>query len=213
MIRRILFLFILLCSSAAFAQSDSLMLGSDADTSQLAPDTIARKRWSKPKKAMFLSMAIPGLGQVYNGKTYWWKLPILYGGFSIIYLMYAKNQSGYLRYNQHYKHHYYFPNEPVLYVDPYTGFKYTTNSQLKTERDRFRRYRDMSVFFALSLYALNIMDAYVEAHLLDYDISDDLSMNIHPVFLSQNNVSFAPGLGLQFKFKNSSLTKRAVTSF
>lgn len=157
---------------------------------------------------MFMSMVVPGLGQVYNGKTYWWKLPILYGGFAAIYkLLYVNNQERYTVLNNKYKWYFYNQNVAVNYLDTQEGIKYTSLSQLKAARDGHRRYRDMAIFFTLSLYALNIMDAYVEAHLLDFDISDDLSMNIHPVFLSQNNVSFAPGLGLQFKFKNSALNR------
>ncbi|MCU0431430.1 MAG: DUF5683 domain-containing protein [Cytophagaceae bacterium] len=195
-VRLLIFIFFA-CLSTASGQSEPV-----APDSSVANDTTPRKKWDRPRKAMWMSAALPGLGQVYNRKNFYWKLPIIYGGFSVIYYFYRTNQQGYREFDAYYDE--YFGKEasfPGYYSDR-TGFRYSSFSQLKTERDTYRRYRDMAVFFGIALYALNVMDAFVEGHLLDFDISDDLSMRWSPVFLSGNNVSFAPGLAMQLRLKH-----------
>ena len=138
--------------------------------------------WSKwrpnPKRALWLAIVLPGAGQVYNRK--YWKLPIFYGGFvGCIYAMTWNNQM-YHDYAQAYID--IMDNDPT--TQSYNNFLHlgTTITPANEERyknifkqrkDRYRRWRDLSIFTTIAVYALSVIDAYVDAPLSDFDISDD----------------------------------------
>lgn len=168
----------------------------------------SKRDWStwrpNPKRAMWLAAVLPGAGQIYNHK--YWKLPIFYGGFvGCIYAISWNNQM-YQDYSRAYL--------DIMDDDPntqsYNDFLHlgrTIDDSNKTlyqevfrkRKDRFRRYRDLSVFVLIGVYALSIIDAYVDASLSEFDISDDLSLRVAPtVFGNQaQNKPFQPsGLGI-----------------
>lgn len=138
-----------------------------------------------PKKAVIYSLIFPGLGQIYNRK--YWKLPIIYGGF--IGLTYAISWNGgmYNDYSQAYK------DLATGSGDSWKNFYQSTSwdkvesnpdaytSQLKRNKDNFRRNRDLAIICTVGLYALCLLDAYVDAQLYDFDISPDLSMRVEPI--------------------------------
>ena len=143
-----------------------------------------------PKRALWLAIVLPGAGQIYNRK--YWKLPIVYGGFvGCIYAMRWNNMM-YRDYSQAYS--------DICDNDPNTqsynqflhlGMKITTDDEVKrfTEvfrkrKDYYRRYRDLSFFILIGVYALSVIDAYVDASLSDFDISDDLSMHVGPTVIN-----------------------------
>ena len=101
-----------------------------------------------PKKALWLAIAIPGGGQIYNRK--YWKLPLIYGGF--LGCIYALNWNN-------------------------------------TKKNYYRRYRDLSMFIMIGVYALSIIDAYVDAELSSFDISKNLSMKVRPSFIHDKNTT------------------------
>ncbi|MCI7309994.1 MAG: DUF5683 domain-containing protein [Prevotella sp.] len=144
------------------------------------------KTWRpSPKKAMWLGIVLPGAGQIYNRK--YWKLPIIYGGFvGCIYAMQWNNMM-YKDYSQAYL--------DIMDSDPSTqsynqflhlGRTITDANRtqyqniFKQRKDRYRRWRDLSVFCLIGVYALSIIDAYVDASLSEFDISDDLSLRVEP---------------------------------
>jgi hypothetical protein len=176
---------------------DSLL----ADSSQMK-----RKPWSRPKKAMVWAMVLPGAGQAYN-RTYW-KMPILYAGLGVLTYMVVINQGGYSEFSTQYEHHYKMGAEDPTYTfiwhSSRTDFNYSTLNQLRTERDAFRRQRDLAAAGILLCYTISILDAYVTAHLKDFDLSPDLSMSVKPMFYTYNNATFipTPGVSLSLKFKN-----------
>jgi hypothetical protein len=125
-----------------------------------------------PKKAAIFSACLPGLGQAYNKK--YWKIPVLYAGM------------GAFGYFIHYTHGQYrtFKDAYVLRTD---GDSTTiddqpdySESQLKENVDFYRRYRDLNIILLAAVYALNIVDANVDAHLFTFDVSNDLSMEMRP---------------------------------
>lgn len=149
-------------------------------------------------KATLLAIFIPGAGQIYN-KAYW-KLPILYGGAAALAYVINYNAKGYTRFKKVYDIR--MENNPNI-VDPYEGVD--TNVILNT-RNNYRRYRDMAIFYSIGLYALSIIDAYVDASLNTYDISDDLAIRVEPMCDFQNlhyagGNSPTPVAGLSFKLK------------
>ena len=169
----------------------------------------SKRDWSTwqpdPKRAMWLAIVLPGAGQIYNQK--YWKLPIIYGGFlGCAYAMRWNNQM-YHDYSQAYL--------DIMDDDPNTqsynqflhlGQKIESNNEerfkqlFKKRKDYYRRYRDMSFFIMVGVHALSVIDAYVDASLAQFDISDDLSFRVAPSVINtqySNNPLKSGGLGLQ----------------
>ena len=156
----------------------------------------AKRDWNTwapdPKRAMWLALVLPGAGQIYNRK--YWKLPIVYGGFvGCIYAMQWNNQM-YHDYSQAYI--------DIMDNDPNTqsynqflhlGNKITAQNEerykslFKRRKDYYRRYRDLSFFCLIGVYALSVIDAYVDASLSQFDISKDLSMRVAPEVMSDQS--------------------------
>ena len=132
-----------------------------------------------PKKATIMSACLPGLGQVYNGK--WWKVPIVYAGLGGLgYLVYS-NYSEYLSY----LHAYEFktgdlPEGATLNQHETDLANRYSDSQLQTYKESYRRDFELYTIFTVAWYGLNIVDACVDGHLYNYDISDDLSLSVDP---------------------------------
>lgn len=125
-----------------------------------------------PKTALWLAVGLPGAGQIYNGR--YWKLPIVYGGFGF---------AGYLIYDNHRQYQGY-RRAYLAEVDDdattsNTAYPQLSTAQLKARRDRYQRFFELSIIGTTFFYGLTILDAYVDAHLLHFDISDDLSLDIH----------------------------------
>ena len=163
-------------------------------------------RWQPdPKRALWLALVIPGGGQIYNRK--YWKLPIVYGGF--IGCLYAMNWNNtmYKDYSQAYidlvdKD----PNTRSYNLFHHLGTQIDDSNKkyyediFRKRKDRFRRWRDLSFFVLLGVYALSVIDAYVDAELSNFDISKDLSLKVEPTILnnrSSSNPLDSSSLGLQ----------------
>ena len=157
------------------------------------------------KRAMWLSLVLPGAGQIYNRK--YWKLPIIYGGF--VGCAYA------MRWNNMMYHDYSQAYMDLMDDDPKTesynqfmhlGAKITDaniaryQELFRKRKDRYRRWRDLSFFVMVGVYALSVVDAYVNASLSEFDISDDLTLEVAPAVMG-NPTALNPykpaGIGLQ----------------
>ena len=164
------------------------------------------KTWRPdPKRALWLAVVLPGAGQIYNRK--YWKLPIVYGGFvGCIYAMQWNNQM-YHDYSQAYID--LVDNDPS--TQSYNQFLHLGTeinsrnaerykSLFKKRKDYYRRYRDLSFFILVGVYGLSIIDAYVDASLSEFDISDDLSLRVEPTVISDkqhNNPLRSSALGIR----------------
>ena len=137
-----------------------------------------------PKKAGLYSAILPGAGQVYTKK--YWKVPVIYGG--LITSAYYINESN--DFYQLYKSTY------LNRLDgDFTDNLNYSDSDLRTLTEHYRRNREVSALLFTLTYILNIVDASVNAHLFDYDVSEDLSLHIQPVYFSKENAS---GISLSF---------------
>ncbi len=134
-------------------------------------------------RATYLAFMFPGAGQIYN-KQYW-KLPIVYAGFATFAYIINFNGRGYTRYNNAYL--------AVLKGEPDEFEGRLTEEVLRNTKNNFRRARDMSIFYTIGFYLLTVVDAYVSASFKQYDISDDLSLNVAPSINLLNNRGFAGG--------------------
>ena len=184
-------------------------------TAQAPKKTRMGRDWSTwrpdPKKALWLAIVLPGGGQIYNRK--YWKLPIFYGGF--VGCIYALRWNGqmYKDYSQAYL--------DIMDDDPrtesYNQFLHLGNTItssnieryktiFKNRKDRYRRWRDLGFFCLLGVYAISIVDAYVDAEMSNFDISRDLTMKVRPTVIhnssgSQSTYTYNPlkttSLGVQ----------------
>jgi len=193
-------------SDSLFADSLSRQMFAMIDTAKPAKTVKDWSTWCpNPQRALWLALVIPGGGQIYNRK--YWKLPLVYGGF--IGCLYAMNwnNSQYKDYSQAYL--------DISDNDPGTasynkflhlGMKITPENEqrykdiFKKRKDKFRRWRDLSFFVLCGVYALSVIDAYVDAELSVFDISKDLSLKVEPAFIdnhSSRNPLNSSAIGLQ----------------
>ena len=176
-------------ADTTFSAKDSLKLNSMLQDATKKP----KRDWStwRPdtKRAMWLAIVLPGAGQIYNRK--FWKLPIIYGGFVGCIYAIRWNSMMYDDYSQAYL--------DIMDDDPNTH-SYNQFLHLGTEinddnteryanifkrrKDYYRRYRDLSYIVLVGVYALQIVDAFVDASLSDFDISSDLSMSVAPTVIN-----------------------------
>jgi hypothetical protein len=177
-------------SSLVTLSKDSLL----KDTSSIVKINV--KKIHSPKKAALLSAVLPGAGQVYNKK--YWKLPIIYAGAAGLVYSLQFNQSRYVKYRDAYK---YRIDDDATTVDDYVGIY--SDDNLNTLQQYYHRYRDLTVIGFAALYALNIIDASVDAHLFTFNVSDDLSLNVQPTLI--NTIGFykyTTGINVSMSFRS-----------
>lgn len=157
-----------------------------------------------PNKATWTAIVFPGGGQIYNHK--YWKLPVVYGGFlGCAYALNWNNQM-YSDYSQAYL--------DIMDDDPNTasyedflpprydveGNKDYLKRIFKNRKDNYRRQRDMSIFCFIGVYLLSVIDAYVDAELSNFDITDNLSVQIRPNIIDTQHTLRNQSYGLQCSF-------------
>ena len=153
-----------------------------------------------PTRALWLALVLPGGGQIYNRK--YWKLPIVYGGFLGCYYALSWNNQMLRDYSQAYL--------DIMDADPDTksyekmlpmGYNISGRESqfqeiFKNKKNYYRRYRDMSIFAFIAVYAIAVIDAYVDAELSSFDISPDLSLHVTPAVISTGHQQRSTGLQL-----------------
>ena len=198
--RIICYILLLSCACATIAQTQPDTIPTfqtivwDEDSVQLTEKEIDRLFWKPdPMRAVWLGAIVPGLGQIYN-RSYW-KVPIVYGGLMgcVYAVTWTNNQ--YVGYKEAYRDIYYdiqngtvsdSPDKsynailPEGYTISNMGGAQAYQSRLKEWQNSSLRNRDMSILITIAVYALSLVDAYVDAQLFDFDISQDLSLNVTP---------------------------------
>jgi hypothetical protein len=169
-----------LVDSMQVASSDSLVLMKDKAT-------VGEQSKHNIKRATLLSVAVPGAGQIYNRK--WWKAPIVYAGLGTTMFLAISNQQEYRRYSDA------FDIRQADGVDEFAGR--LTSQQLVSNMRFHQGNRDLSILFTLVVYGVNIIDANVDAHLFDFDVSDDLTLRITPTY---RNTPWGANSGLALTF-------------
>jgi len=140
-----------------------------------------------PAKAAFYSAVLPGLGQAYNKK--YWKIPLVYGAIGASIYFFSDSNKKYHQYRDAYK------RRLEGYADD--KFSYLDNSRLILGQKFYQRNRDLSALFILGFYVLNIIDANVDAALIQFNVNEKLSVKptIYP-----NDVTSRTNLGLTFNY-------------
>ncbi len=173
-----------------------------ADTTQLSSTSVAKKKkqgfikrffadYPNPNKALYMALAIPGGGQLYNKR--WWKVPIAYGAYAMFIVAIDRNTSRYRLYRDAYI------AELKGELHPFSGTSLDAND-LRTIRDGYDKNKQLSYIGLVATHLVVTAEAFVDAHLRTFDVSDDISFQLKPAatFLPSGD-TFA-GLGLVVKF-------------
>ena len=147
-------------------------------------------------RAAVYSAVLPGLGQAYNRK--FWKIPIIYAGFGVLGYFVVTNNKEFKLYKEAYI--YTANNETYPIDNPYVG-RYNA-TQLQEGMDYYRRNRDLSYIIGGVWYIANVLEAYVDAHFFEYDISEDLTFKVSPTVnpMPSNMGQTAPAIKITLKF-------------
>lgn len=175
-------LFFLLGTPTLFAQeqmADILVVQDTINNQEIDP--------LKPAKAAFYSAILPGLGQAYNKR--YWKIPLVYGALGAGIYFYSTNNTKYHQYRDAYKQR--------LAGTP-DEFEYLDDARLISAQRFYQRNRDLSMIVTAALYVLNIVDANIDAHLMQFNVNDNLSMSpqVYP-----NEMNYKPNVGLTFNYR------------
>lgn len=173
-------------------QSESLVV--HTDSMPLTQKEMDRLFWKPdPLRAVWLGAIVPGLGQIYN-RSYW-KVPIVYGGFMGCVYAITWTSGQYESYKNAYRDIYFDIRDGKVTNDPSKSYiailpeGYTIDrmggasayqNRLKEWQNKMHRNRDLAIAITAIVYALTLVDAYVDAQLFDFDISTDLSLNVSP---------------------------------
>ena len=216
---RIIFLLLLFSANFAFAQNDSIPVLNEKPNPEIikasiVQDSISKKKkknfivryfregYPNPKKAAILSLILPGTGQIYNKKGWWYKLPIVYGGLVTGIYFIDRNTKEYKFLRDEYR--YLVDDDPTL---PRSVFQDAVDagslsaSTVQNERIRVNKLRQATYAGFVAGYLLVASEAYVSAHLLSFDVSDDLSLQVNPKFILTPNNQLITGVGLKFRIK------------
>lgn len=154
-----------------------------------------------PKVATVLSAIIPSSGHIYNQlykidgqrNTLWWKLPIIYGGIGAVTYWTISNHQEFRM----------FKDERLARLDANyvpDELDFLSDDQLKVYQDQYERWRNLSIIGGILVYTLQLIDVNVEAHLMHFDTSDNLSFNWRPsVNLVGNTATYGMSLRISFK--------------
>lgn len=158
------------------------------------------KNYPNPRAAALLSFVVPGAGQAYNKR--WWKIPIVYGALGGMAWLANDNNQEYQRLKKNYKWVVDGDNATNPTEAPYSLMN---SDQLKGYRDQFRKWTELSYLWLGIVHLLGVTDAFVDAHLHSFDVSDDLSFQANPVIESVSN-GFGPafGVGIRLGFGRAS---------
>ncbi len=188
-------------------EDEVVLVAGSTETITLMDETV------DPTRTIWLGTIIPGYGQIANKK--YWKLPIVYGGFLGCFYAINWNASQYTTYKNAYlditddddSTNSHLEIIPEGYTMESYGGKNAYTGMLKSGMEKARYNRDLSVIISVAYYGLTLVDAFVDAHLADFDVSTDLSMKIKPTLLHDNFAqtyfskrTYGIGLSAVFKF-------------
>ncbi|MCR9173207.1 MAG: DUF5683 domain-containing protein [bacterium] len=166
---RLLLVLLFFAGFSSFAQEDTTAV----------QDTVTHS----VRKATILSASLPGAGQIYNHlampkgkKKAWWKVPLIYGGLGTMGYFIASNHSEVLTLRGHYTN---IVDNNTAPTDEYAVYG-TDASAILSLHDQYAQWRDFSIIGFVAVYAVQVIDAAVEAHFVNFDVSEDLSLRLSP---------------------------------
>jgi hypothetical protein len=158
-------------ASDSLPGTDSLVLQNQV-VEDMAETVLSPPERHSPTKAAWRAAVLPGWGQIYNRK--YWKLPLVYGGLGGLGYWVGINAVEHRQYRRSYIAK---TDEDAGFADPFPGLP---ESSVLSAREFYRRQLDASILLTVAFYGLQIVDAVVDAHLFEFDVSDDLSLQASP---------------------------------
>lgn len=172
-----------------------------------------KKNYPNPRKAIVLSAILPGTGQIYNKK--YWKLPIVYGGLGAMgYLIYF-NTDQQRRFNKALELRLdddEFPLDEFIQVNG-NGTpvgEILDEASIRSWRAKHQKNKELSYIGLVFTYILTGVDAYVDAHLINFNVSDDLSLQVKPEMQVLPNLDTSVGIGLGLRFRDKKVTELPI---
>nr|WP_298999343.1 DUF5683 domain-containing protein [uncultured Allomuricauda sp.] len=151
-----------------------------------------------PSKAAFYSAVLPGLGQLYNKRGAWWKIPVIYGGLATGVSLYTFNNDEFQRARTAFKRRLAGFTDDEFFGDGESPA--ISNEALQSVQENVQRTRDLWLVLTIVWYSLNIIEANVTAHLAQYNVSTQLSFDFQP-YLELNPVTNDPNYGMALVLK------------
>ena len=188
----------------AVQQDSTRLIPTEVPTEMAEVTKVEHKTFSPSPRAAVLWAIIPGGGQVYNRK--YWKVPIIIGGMTALYYAISWNNNNLLEYAKAYSD---IKSDDPMTNDSWIAFvpagadpnSYRTNGSfqetLRHGRDFYRRNRDLSIIISVGVYALSIIDAYVDAELAHFDISPELTLRATPTYIPSTTFPSSGGPAVQ----------------
>ena len=180
---------------------DSLAQNLEGEGITLQEVTYEKKRINPlaPSKAAFYSAILPGLGQIYNKR--YWKVPIVYGAIGTGIYVYSYNNTQYKSARNAFKRRLAgFEDDEFFDINGDGNGPDVSDEALQDAQERTQRDRDLALVITIALYALNIIDANVDAHLKQYNVDDNLSVDFKP-YLDLNPLTNQPNYGMALVVK------------
>lgn len=194
MLNKFRLIIILVCSIITTIQAQKNNI--DEQKSVVIQKTVEPRKTDplRPARAAFYSAVLPGLGQAYNKK--YWKIPIVYGAIGTGLYFYIDNNKVLKRYRIAYKRRLAGFTDDEFYGPGTTPFL-SDDALIRAQRT-LKRNKEMAMLITVGLYALNIIDANVDAHLLQYNMDENLALE---PFIDFNNPNYIAQLGLSLNLK------------
>ncbi len=179
----ILFFCVFIGNFSGFSQEEIKLIATDTIQTTIDP--------LRPAKAAFYSAILPGLGQAYNKK--YWKIPVVFAAVGTGIYAYAWNKKKYNGFRDAYKERLLLGDKST---DAYQGI--LTQEKLLDAQKYHQRYKDLSLLITVALYALNIIDANVDAHLQQFNVNGKLTVRPE---IQQNEFTFKQNVGLTLNYQ------------
>ncbi len=216
LLRAISYIFLFLYLHSYTQQTDSAKV-STADTSMKVTSMVTSdKKMSKPGKAALFSAIVPGLGQVYNNR--WWKVPIVYSLIGGSAYMAINNHREFKKFDYVYTRrtaptklegtHAYDNVKDTASI--YKDFSAYSTDNIKYYATYHRDWRDKFIIITVLMYAANIIDAHVDAHLKNFNVSEDVAMRVRPSIIPTLK-GFQSSIEFNFYFKNSKINENSIS--
>jgi len=194
-LKKILLILLVFVSFGINAQKDTITVNTIKATGAIKINSNYFNPLS-PAKAAFYSAILPGLGQIYNKK--YWKAPVVWGAMGTSIYFYLDNNKEYDRYRTAFKQREAGLKDEFTLIDAdgNTTLLISRNGLISAQKT-LKSNRDLSLLTTLVFYVLQIVEASVNAHLLQFNTNDNLSFS--PTIISNSNRFEIPKVGLKFK--------------
>ncbi len=183
--KKLQYIFILTCLFLSFegrAQEEISLVPKDTVKAVIDPN--------RPARAAFYSALVPGLGQAYNKK--YWKIPVVYAGLGVGLYYYTFNQKEYHKFRDEYKRRLDGTSDPDHPI-----YGNLDNDRLIRGQKFHQRNRDLSALITGAIYILNIVDANIDAHLMQFNVNDNLSLRPE---MNQNEIDYKFNYGMRLTY-------------